>query len=74
MLRKIFLSAHKLLESGEIQINYDELVDYCFEVYNIISTITADNMEKEKIINLTISSLKRGAKTFLLNQKVNPSP
>ncbi|HTM64452.1 MAG TPA: helix-turn-helix transcriptional regulator [Gammaproteobacteria bacterium] len=61
LLKKVLLAIAPLLNDVSINLSYQELIDYCLEVYGIVSTLTISFSEKEKIINLTISSLKRGA-------------
>ncbi|EKD71595.1 MAG: hypothetical protein ACD_46C00151G0002 [uncultured bacterium] len=63
LLKKVLLAIAPLLNDASIKLSYQELIDYCLEVYGIVSTLTINFSEKEKIINLTISSLKRGAVT-----------
>lgn len=69
LLRKVLFAAEPLFDDTSIKLSYQELINYCFDVYDIVSTLTADSAEKEKIINLTISSLKRGAITDIKSQK-----
>ncbi len=61
LLKKILFLAKTLFNDKSIPLSYEELINYCFDIYNIISTLTANETEKEKIINLTFASLKRGA-------------
>lgn len=69
LLKSVLFAVAPLLDDKSINLSYQELITYCFDVYDIVSTLTADSTEKEKIINLTISSLKRGAITELKLQK-----
>lgn len=61
LLKMVFNNAESLFKNKSIRLSYQELIDYCFDVYEIVSTLTADKEEKEKIIRLTISSVKQGA-------------
>ena len=69
MLRKVLFAAEPLFDDKSIKLSYQELINYCFDVYYIVSSLTADSIEKDKIINLTISSLKRGAEMDIKSQK-----
>jgi transcriptional regulator with XRE-family HTH domain len=60
LLKKILILAEPLLNDKTVKLSYPKLIDYCFELYEVIVTLTVDLMEKEKIINLSLSSLKRG--------------
>lgn len=60
LLKKIFIAAESLFNNS-IKLSFQELIDYCFDVYFIVSPLTADTEEKEKIIKLTISSVMQGA-------------
>jgi transcriptional regulator with XRE-family HTH domain len=57
LLKKILLAAESLLDDKKV--SYAGLINHCFEIYNTVSSIAADTEEKEKIINLTLSSIKR---------------
>jgi len=61
LLKKILLAIEPLLDDQSIALSYPALINYCFDIYAIVSTLSADATEIEKIISLTISSLKRGA-------------
>jgi transcriptional regulator with XRE-family HTH domain len=69
LLKKVLFAAEQLFNDKSVKLSYQELINYCFEVYDIVSTLTVDTMEKEKIINLTISSLKRGTIKNIESQK-----
>jgi hypothetical protein len=68
-LKMIFLSAEPLFQSNTAKMSFSELIDYCLELFAVISTLTVAVQEKEKIIDLTISSLKRGISSPVLVDK-----
>jgi transcriptional regulator with XRE-family HTH domain len=59
LLKKILLMAGPFFEDKSIKLSYSELIHHCFEIYDSVSRLTADTEEKDKIINLTLSTLKR---------------
>lgn len=59
LLKKILFIIEDVVFDKSVGLSYQELIEYCFEVYNIVAHLTAPLAEKEKIINLTISSIKR---------------
>jgi hypothetical protein len=61
LLKKIFLAAEYLFTDNTLKASYAELVDHCFEIYNTVATLSADTEEKEKIIHLTLSTIKSKA-------------
>lgn len=61
LLKKILITADSSFSKDMLELPYPEVLDYCLDLYDVVSSLTADTMEKEKIINLTISSLRRGA-------------
>lgn len=58
LLRRILLIAEPLFSDPSIP--YQELISYCFDVYDTVSTLVISMPEKEKIIHFTILSFKRG--------------
>ncbi len=60
LLKKILLAAEPLFEDKSLQLSYPGLIDHCFEIYDTVSTLAAEMEEKEKIIQLTLSSIRRG--------------
>jgi transcriptional regulator with XRE-family HTH domain len=60
LLKKTLLAIEPLFNDESLNLSFAQLIDYCFNVYEKVSNIEADLSEKEKIIHLTISSLKLG--------------
>jgi len=60
LLKKILLAAEPLFEDKSLQLSYAGLINHCFEIYDTVSTLAAETEEKEKIINLTLSTIKHG--------------
>jgi transcriptional regulator with XRE-family HTH domain len=60
LLKKILLKGGPLLEDPSLKLSYSRLIHHCFEIYNTVANLTASSEEKEKIIQLTLSSLKQG--------------
>lgn len=48
------------LNNHYFQINYKEIIDFCYDVYNNIITTSTDKSGKIAMIQLAITSLKRG--------------
>jgi hypothetical protein len=65
LFSKILVSAIKALINKDLQIPAEELVHFCVDVYNNVEFITADGIEKNKIIDLSINSIIRGNKITL---------
>ena len=60
LLQKILLAAEPLFKDESVKLSYSALIQFCFDIYDTVSTLTADTEEKDKIINLTLLSVKRG--------------
>ncbi|MCD6039571.1 MAG: family transcriptional regulator [Gammaproteobacteria bacterium] len=60
LLRKILLAAEPLFEDKSSTLSYPAIVNHCLEIYDTVSKLDADMEEKEKIINLTLSTIKHG--------------
>lgn len=58
LLKRIFLAAEHLFDEPSRQMTYQGLVNHCFEIYNAVSNLSADTEEKDKIIRLTLSTIK----------------
>lgn len=48
------------INNWHFQINYKEIIDFCYDIYNNIITTSADTVGKIAMIKLAIASLKRG--------------
>ncbi|MCK4608365.1 MAG: helix-turn-helix transcriptional regulator [Gammaproteobacteria bacterium] len=46
--------------NDKISVSYEELIDFCVEVYNSVVTTSPNKSNSKAIINLSISSLKKG--------------
>lgn len=58
LLKRILLAAEQLFEKKSHQLSFTGLIDHCFEIYDAVSTLSADMEEKDKIIQLTLSAIK----------------
>lgn len=58
LLKKILLAAEYLFEDKSHKLSFAGLINHCFEIYDAVSTLSADNDEKDKIIQLTLSAIK----------------
>ncbi len=58
LLKRILLAAEHLFEDKSRKISYTGLVNHCFDIYDAVSTLSADKEEKDKIIQLTLSAIK----------------
>jgi transcriptional regulator with XRE-family HTH domain len=65
LLKRILLAAETLFEDESVKLSYSGLIHHCFDIYDTVSTLNADAEEKDKIINLTLSSIKRGSLTMI---------
>ncbi len=58
LLKKILLMAEYLFEDRSHKLSFAGLINHCFEIYDAVSTLSADMEEKNKIIQLTLSAIK----------------
>lgn len=61
LLKIILISADPLFYDKSIKFSYVELIDYCFDIYNIVCPLSISMEEKKKIVDLSISSVKLGS-------------
>lgn len=69
LLKQILATAEFLFYDKTVTLSYAELVDYCFELYDTVSSLNLNETEKEKIIKLSVASLKRG--TLGISKKID---
>lgn len=60
LLKIIFLETESLFYDNSIKLSYRELIDYCFDIYNVVSPLTINIEEKKNIIKLSINSIQLG--------------
>lgn len=65
LFSKILTTAIKELSANNIKVQADELVKFCIDMYNNIEFLTADENEKDSIINFSIRSMLSGNKIVL---------
>ncbi len=70
LFSKIITSAIKALASKNLQIQAEELVAFCIDAYNNIEFLVTSPEEKNKIIDLSVSSLLRG-NHIILKKAIN---
>lgn len=58
LLKRILLAAEHLFENKSHPLSFTGLIDRCFDIYDAVSTLSADMEEKDKIIQLTLSAIK----------------
>jgi len=61
LFTKIIISAVTALTSKNLPIHPEELISFCVDVYNNIEFLEINSGEKNKIIDLSISSMLRGS-------------
>lgn len=59
LLKNILMKGEDIFTNEVLDLTYQELINYCFDIYDIVSSLTINSIEKEKIINLIISSYKK---------------
>ena len=48
------------LSNDKIRVGYEELLEFCIEVYNDVVTTTLREKSRKSLISLSVSSLKNG--------------
>ncbi len=56
VLRAIAVS----FSNDKISVSYEDLIDFCIDIYNNVVTTSVNEKNRKSMINLSISSLKRG--------------
>lgn len=69
LLKNILIKGESLFANQVLNLSYQELINYCFDIYDIVASLTINLTEKEKIINLIISSYKNVNKDKLSTNK-----
>lgn len=70
LFSKVLVSAISTLAAKSLNIQAEEVVSFCIHVYNNIEFLMADDVEKNKIIDLSINSMLKGY-DILLKKTIN---
>ena len=68
LLKIILISAEQLFYDKSLKISFQELIEYCFDIYKTVFPLSINLDEKKKIIELSFLSMKIGSSIEIKKQ------
>lgn len=62
LLTEVLREIAPMFSDSEIHLTCEELIEFCIDIYNSVITTTSNKEDRKSIIELSVSSLKRGIK------------